>query len=74
MFRVIEDIFARVDEYIEKDTLIQELNMSALPILNEQFVKLIDFLVSFSDKNWYVYLLGQVIPLLTETVYITDNQ
>lgn len=74
MFRVIEDIFARVDEYIEKDTLIQELNMSALPILNEQFVKLIDFLVSFSDKTWCVYLLGQAIPLLTETVYITDNQ
>jgi callose synthase len=74
MFRVIEDIFARVDEYIEKDTLIQELNMSALPILNEQFVKLIEFLVSFSDKNWCVYLLGQAIPLLTETVYITDNQ
>lgn len=62
MFRVIKEIFSRVDEYIEKDTLIQELNMSALPVLSEQFEKLIDFLVSFSDKNWCVHLLGQSIP------------
>lgn len=51
MIRVINDIFFKVDDYIQKDTLISELNMRALPILNEQFVKLIEYLVSSSAKT-----------------------
>ncbi|KAI9402179.1 hypothetical protein POPTR_001G230000v4 [Populus trichocarpa] len=72
--QVIEDIFARVDEYIEKDTLIQELNMSALPILNEQFVKLIDFLIinNKEDKNRVVILLLDMLEVVTRDILEDD--
>lgn len=43
--RVIQKIFEEVDKHIKEETLIKDLNMSALPILYEQFVKLIKLLV-----------------------------
>jgi len=44
-YRVINDIFSKIDEHIEKETLITELNLSALPDLYGQFVRLIEYLV-----------------------------
>lgn len=54
---MIQEIFSKVDEHIADGNLIKEFNMSALPTLYEQFVRLIDFLVivpytKFSAKNW----------------------
>lgn len=43
--RVINDIFSKIDEHIEKETLITELNLSSLPDLYGQFVQLIEYLV-----------------------------
>lgn len=44
-FRVISEIFSKVDLHIEEGNLLQELNMSALPNLYDQFVQLIELLV-----------------------------
>lgn len=44
--RVINDIFTKVDEHINNDSLMTELNMGALPDLYELFVNLIAYLVS----------------------------
>lgn len=46
---VIDEIFSRVDHHIEQEDLIKELNMSALPSLYENFVELIEYLVSIED-------------------------
>lgn len=46
-FRVINEIFSKVDQHIEEGNLLQELNMSALPYLYDQFVQLIKLLVMF---------------------------
>ena len=44
--RVINEIFAKIDEYIANETLIETLDLSALPDLYGQFVRLIEYLVS----------------------------
>lgn len=43
--RVINDLFAKVDDHIEKGSLITDLNMSALPTLYDKFIDLIKILV-----------------------------
>lgn len=48
--RVIEEIFNKIDEHIEKDDLLMEYNMSALPNLYKQFVTLIEYLVIHFDQ------------------------
>jgi callose synthase len=47
MNRVMQNIFQRVDELIEKGELLRDLNLdlSALPDLYDRFVKLIECLV-----------------------------
>ncbi|KAJ6755472.1 CALLOSE SYNTHASE 2 [Salix purpurea] len=72
--QVIKEIFSRVDEYIEKDTLIQELNMSALPVLSEQFEKLIDFLITNNkeDKDHVVILLLDMLEVVTRDILEDD--
>lgn len=45
---MIKEIFSKVDEHIDEGNLIKDFNMSALPTLYEQFVRLIDFLVIIS--------------------------
>lgn len=44
----MEEIFAIIDEHIKKDDLITALDMSALPILCVQFIKLIEYMVILS--------------------------
>ncbi|KAG8646373.1 callose synthase 1 isoform X1 [Manihot esculenta] len=68
--KVIDDIFSRVDEYIQNDTLIRELNMSALPILYEQFVNLIEYLMSNKkdDKDKVVILLLDMLEVVTRDI------
>ncbi|CAK7331752.1 unnamed protein product [Dovyalis caffra] len=72
--KVINDIFSKVDDYIEKDTLIQELNMSALPTLNKQFVKLIEYLITNNkdDKNQVVILLLDMLEVVTRDIMDDD--
>jgi len=53
--RVIQKIFEEVDKHIDEDTLLKELNMSALPILNDQFVKLIKLLVYILNLKVYYF-------------------
>ena len=43
--RVIDHLFAQVDQHIEKGTLLTELNLSALPSLYDKFIDLIKKLV-----------------------------
>jgi callose synthase len=45
MNRVMQNIFQRVDELIDKGELLRELDLSALPDLYDRFVKLIECLV-----------------------------
>lgn len=47
---MIKEIFSKVDEHIADGNLIKDFNMSALPTLYEQFVRLIDFLVIIHYK------------------------
>lgn len=49
-FRVINEIFSKVDHHIEKGDLLREFNMSALPNLYDQFVQLIEYLVKLVLK------------------------
>lgn len=46
---VIKELFSKVDEHIEKGDLIREFNMSALPSLYDQFVRLIEYLVCMKN-------------------------
>lgn len=45
-FRVINEIFSKVDHHINEGDLLREFNMSALPSLYDQFVLLIELLVN----------------------------
>ncbi|KDP20385.1 hypothetical protein JCGZ_05268 [Jatropha curcas] len=68
--QVIDDIFFRVDEYIQKDTLITELNMNALPTLYEHFVNLIEYLLANKkeDKDKVVILLLDMLEVVTRDI------
>ncbi|XP_065872528.1 callose synthase 2 [Euphorbia lathyris] len=67
---VIDDIFFRVDEYIQNDTLISDLNMSGLPILYEHFVNLIEYLLKNDkdDKDKVVILLLDMLEVVTRDI------
>ncbi|GAV77615.1 Glucan_synthase domain-containing protein/DUF605 domain-containing protein/FKS1_dom1 domain-containing protein [Cephalotus follicularis] len=68
--RVISEIFFKVDEHIQKDNLITELNMSALPSLYEQFVKLIDYLETNKeeDTDQVVIVLLNMLEFVTRDI------
>lgn len=51
--RVIDFIFSEVDKHVDAGDVLREYKMSALPILYEQFVKLIKYLVHPCDP-WFV--------------------
>lgn len=54
IFRVIDEIFHGVEQHIEKDSLITQLNMSALPSLYKHLVNLIEYLVSIRKIMHYI--------------------
>ncbi|PWA96098.1 glycosyl transferase, family 48 [Artemisia annua] len=51
--KVINEIFEEVDKHIENDTLLRDFNMSALPILFDHVVKLINYLVCYEVDEQY---------------------
>lgn len=67
---VIQEIFSKVDEHIAERNLIKEFNMSALPTLYEQFVRLIDFLKENKkeDKDHVVILLLDMLEVVTRDI------
>uniref|UniRef100_A0AAU6MV01 1,3-beta-glucan synthase n=1 Tax=Paeonia lactiflora TaxID=35924 RepID=A0AAU6MV01_PAELC len=71
---VINDIFSKVDEHIQKDDLITELNLSALPSLYDQSVKLIEYLLKNKkeDKDQVVIVLLDMLEVVTRDIMEDD--
>ncbi|KAJ6809888.1 callose synthase 3-like [Iris pallida] len=67
---VIGAIFDKVDEHIKNDTLIKELKMSALPILNDRFERLIKILMDNKqeDRDQVVILLQDMLEVVTRDI------
>ncbi|KAF7152125.1 hypothetical protein RHSIM_Rhsim01G0033900 [Rhododendron simsii] len=66
---VVNEIFSKIDRHIQEDDLLQELNMSALPLLCENFVELIEYLRENKQKD-----KDQVaIVLLSMLEYVTTD-
>ncbi|KAK9283040.1 hypothetical protein L1049_011268 [Liquidambar formosana] len=67
---VINDIFSKVDDHIQKDNLISELNMSALPSLYNHFVELIKYLLENKkeDKDQVVIVLLNMLEVVTRDI------
>ncbi|CAM8969696.1 unnamed protein product [Rhodiola kirilowii] len=63
--RVINEIFCKVEELIQADNLINELNMTHLPILYEKFVTLIKYLLENKkeDKDQVVIVLLDMLEV-----------
>lgn len=57
MSRVINEIFSKADEHIEKVDLLEEFQMGALPNLCDQFVQLIDYLVFKISNTFELHVL-----------------
>ncbi|KAM1064683.1 hypothetical protein TB2_028228 [Malus domestica] len=68
--KVISDIFTIVDDHIDKGNLTTEFNMSALPSLHEQFVKLIEYLMENKqeDKDQVVIVLLNMLEVVTRDI------
>nr|POF25394.1 callose synthase 1 [Quercus suber] len=68
--RIINEIFSKVDYHIEKEDLIEELNMSALPSLYEQFIRLIEYLLENKkeDKDQVVIVLLNMLEIVTRDI------
>ncbi|XP_022146133.1 callose synthase 1 [Momordica charantia] len=67
---VMEEIFAIIDEHIKKDDLITALDMSALPILCGQFIKLIEYMLANKkeDKDQVVIVLLDMLEVVTRDI------
>ncbi|KAL6591573.1 hypothetical protein ACP70R_050076 [Stipagrostis hirtigluma subsp. patula] len=65
---VIQKIFKVVDDHIAEDTLIKELNMSSLPILNKKFVELLELLLKNNKEDQ-----GQVIILFQDMLEVVTR-
>ncbi|KAM7266626.1 hypothetical protein ACFE04_004523 [Oxalis oulophora] len=68
--KIINEIFNKIEEHIEKDDLISELNMSALPSLYGQFVRLIEYLRNNrkEDENEVVIILLNMLEIVTRDI------
>ncbi|KAK2637156.1 hypothetical protein Ddye_031948 [Dipteronia dyeriana] len=73
--KVIDDIFSKVEEHIDADNLITELNLSALPNLYEQVVKLIEYLLENKkeDKGQVVIVLLNMLEIVTRDIMEDDG-
>lgn len=67
---VIKEIFSKVDDHINEGNLVTDFNMSALPTLYVQFVRLIDFLKENKkeDKDHVVILLLDMLEVVTRDI------
>ncbi|KAL4576869.1 hypothetical protein LXL04_012969 [Taraxacum kok-saghyz] len=68
--KVINDIFAEVDKHIEEGDLVREFKMSALPILYDHVVKLINYLLSNKqeDRDQVVILFQDMHEVVTRDI------
>ncbi|CAN8247661.1 unnamed protein product [Cochlearia groenlandica] len=68
--QVINEIFSKIDEHIANGTLIAELNLSALPDLYGQFVRLIEYLMQNreEDKDQIVIVLLNMLEVVTRDI------
>uniref|UniRef100_A0A2N9EE93 Callose synthase helical domain-containing protein n=1 Tax=Fagus sylvatica TaxID=28930 RepID=A0A2N9EE93_FAGSY len=68
--KIINEIFLKVDNHIEKEDLTKELNMSSLPGLYEQFIMLIEYLVrnKKEDKDQVVIVLLNMLEIVTRDI------
>ncbi|CAN6833956.1 unnamed protein product [Brassica oleracea] len=68
--QVINEIFAKIDEYIANETLIETLDLSALPDLYGQFVRLIEYLMENKeeDKDQIVIVLLNMLEVVTRDI------
>ncbi|XP_010475255.1 PREDICTED: callose synthase 1-like isoform X2 [Camelina sativa] len=68
--QVINDIFSKIDVHIENETLLTELNLSALPDLYGQFVRLIEYLLENreEDKDQIVIVLLNMLEVVTRDI------
>ncbi|KAG2327701.1 hypothetical protein Bca52824_010429 [Brassica carinata] len=68
--QVIFEIFAKIDEYIANETLIETLDLSALPDLYGQFVRLIEYLMENKeeDKDQIVIVLLNMLEVVTRDI------
>ncbi|KAI3511129.1 hypothetical protein L1887_18273 [Cichorium endivia] len=67
---VLTEIFYTVDVHIEKGDLFNECDLSALPSLTVQFIKLIEFLIKNdkSDKDDVVIVLLNMLEIMTRDI------
>ncbi|XP_076893137.1 callose synthase 2-like [Bidens hawaiensis] len=72
---VLSEIFDIVDKHIEEKTVLSKLNMSELPSLTDQFVKLIEFLMKNeeSDKDDVVIVLLNMLEVVTRDIIIDES-
>ncbi|KAK1261514.1 Callose synthase 3 [Acorus gramineus] len=68
--KVIDDIFKKVDEHIENNSLVVELKMSALPLFCERFIDLIEILLENDerDKDKLVILFQDMHEIVTRDI------
>ncbi|GMY23975.1 callose synthase 1-like isoform X2, partial [Fagus crenata] len=68
--KIINEIFLKVDNHIEKEDLTKELNMSSLPGLYEQFIRLIEYLLrnKKEDKDQVVIVLLNMLEIVTRDI------
>ncbi|PSS26439.1 Callose synthase [Actinidia chinensis var. chinensis] len=67
---VLDEIFSKVDDHIQKEVIIKELNMSTLPALYENFVQLIEYLRENrkEDKDEVVIVLLNMLEIVTRDI------
>ncbi|KAK4773562.1 hypothetical protein SAY87_028581 [Trapa incisa] len=72
--KVIEYIFSEVDKHIGADDLLAEFQMSSLPSLYDQFVRLIKYLLAnkAEDRDQVVILFQDMLEVVT--IDIMDDQ
>ncbi|XP_050944379.1 callose synthase 1 isoform X4 [Cucumis melo] len=67
---VIKEIFTIIDDHIKAENLIVELDMRALPSLYEQFVRLIEYMLTNKeeDKDQVVIVLLDMLEVVTRDI------
>ncbi|PWA63033.1 glycosyl transferase, family 48 [Artemisia annua] len=72
---VLNEIFATVDKHIEEENVLTELDMSELPSLTVQFVKLIEFLMKNDkkDQDEVVIVLLNMLEVVTRDIIVNES-
>ncbi|KAK9058187.1 hypothetical protein SSX86_023027 [Deinandra increscens subsp. villosa] len=72
---VLNEIFEIVDNHIKERDVLSELDMSELPSLTVQFVKLIEFLIKNdkNDKDEVVIVLLNMLEVVTRDIIVNES-